>query len=250
MINSVENYYKIIIIILIVYPLYLMTMHFQYKNWFTVIEILIILVFISVWIISLYSVISWAVSFTTTTKQRIIWINIAREWMESVFNIRDTNWQRRSGKKDQCWLKTNPMIDEWSAGCENDQWMKTGNYKLLELKSWDQTYLSLSGNAQLLDLKNKKWYTYKMCTDNKYWFNCTWSTNSNITDMAWAYYRVIIWKWLLNKMTNTYIVCNAWNHLNCGKSDSKEYIFCSRVEYSWNWIWNVEFCSSITNFVE
>lgn len=227
-----------------------MTMHFQYKNWFTVIEILIILVFISVWIISLYSVISWAISFTTTTRHRIIWINIAREWMESVYNIRDTNWQRRSWKKDQCWLKINPMVDEWSAWCENDTWMKDSNYKLIELESWDQTYFALTWNSETLDLRNKKWFTYKMCTDGKFWFNCTWSVSSNITDISWAYYRVIIWKWLLNKMTNSYINCDSWAAGTCWSSTSKEFIFCSKVEYSWNWIGNVEFCSSITNFVE
>lgn len=38
-----------------------------------------------------------------------------------MYNIRNTNWRRRSDSRDKCWLKANPMVDEGNPGCEDDK---------------------------------------------------------------------------------------------------------------------------------
>lgn len=45
-------------------------------------------------------------------RQQTIALNLAREGMETMYNIRDTNRRSRSSQKDQCWLKANPTEDE------------------------------------------------------------------------------------------------------------------------------------------
>jgi len=37
------------------------------------------------------------------SKNRVIGVNIAKEGLEAVHNIRDTNWLKFSGKKRDCW---------------------------------------------------------------------------------------------------------------------------------------------------
>lgn len=44
-----------------------------------------------------------ALKNTGQAKERIIAINIAREGLEAVRNIRDTNWLKFSGQRRQCW---------------------------------------------------------------------------------------------------------------------------------------------------
>jgi Tfp pilus assembly protein PilV len=64
------------------------------------IEILIIVAVISVGIMTLLTALRSSNTYVQKTRQKIIAINLAREGMEQVYNIRDTNWQRREGKKE------------------------------------------------------------------------------------------------------------------------------------------------------
>ena len=41
--------------------------------------------------------------FMNNTKLDVIATNLAREWVEMMYNIRDTNWRKYSGEKDKYW---------------------------------------------------------------------------------------------------------------------------------------------------
>ncbi|MBU0625911.1 hypothetical protein KKG31_04400 [Patescibacteria group bacterium] len=48
-----------------------------------------------------------------------------------MYQIRDSNRNRRAGKKEECWLKIDPLNDEGDNGnCDNDTWMESGYYIL------------------------------------------------------------------------------------------------------------------------
>lgn len=84
------------------------------------VEIILILVIISTALITIISGVTKTTRYISEMRQRTIALNLAKEGIEAVYNIRDTNWRRRSANRDECWLKANPMIDEGGDGCEND----------------------------------------------------------------------------------------------------------------------------------
>ena len=76
------------------------------------VEIILILVIIATALITIIQGISKTTQYISEMRQRTIALNLAKEGIEAVYNIRDTNWRRRSANTDECWLKANPMIDE------------------------------------------------------------------------------------------------------------------------------------------
>lgn len=80
-------------------------------------------------------------NYISETAQRTIALNLAKEGIEAVYNIRNTNWRRRSSQRNQCWLKADPMVDETDGGvgffgdtrgrqigCQDDVWLRTGRW--------------------------------------------------------------------------------------------------------------------------
>jgi hypothetical protein len=88
-------------------------------------------IIISVGLVAIIVTLNNGMSFIQKTRERTIAINLAREGIEAMYQIRDTNWHRRAGKKEACRLKTNPLVDELNIGCADDNRMSTGNYILL-----------------------------------------------------------------------------------------------------------------------
>lgn len=120
-------------------------MGFSRKKGFTLWEILVIIVVISVGLMAIISLLTYGLNYVQKSRQRIIAINLAREGMESIYQIRDTNRQRRAGRKDQCWLKINPLFAPNKDECMNDTRMQSGSYILSTNVIAGQNYLFLSG---------------------------------------------------------------------------------------------------------
>jgi len=64
-------------------------------------------------------------SYVQESRQKIIALNLAREGVEAVYQIRNTNWKRWSAQKEQCWLKRDPLVDANTDGCQSDDWMQS-----------------------------------------------------------------------------------------------------------------------------
>ena len=120
-------------------------MGFSRKKGFTLWEILVIIVVISVGLMAIISLLTYGLNYVQKSRQRIISINLAREGMESIHQIRGTNRQRRAGRKEECWLKINPLVDNGGDGCMNDTRMQSGSYILSTNVISGQNYLFLSG---------------------------------------------------------------------------------------------------------
>jgi len=64
----------------------------------------------------------------TTSKNRVIAVNIAREGLEAVRNIRDTNWLKFSGNRRGCWNHMpKPLANDVCSALPAD-WILPGNY--------------------------------------------------------------------------------------------------------------------------
>lgn len=70
-------------------------MNNKYKNikWFSLIEILIAILIFWIWLVSIYSLIISSIKINDYNKNYIIASNLAREQIEQIRNIRDTNFK-------------------------------------------------------------------------------------------------------------------------------------------------------------
>lgn len=96
-------------------------------KWNSIIEVIVVIVVLTIWLVWSYSILnSWS-KLALTTQNRIKAINIAREWIEAMQNIRDTNWIKFSSDYTNCWnvlnydstciwntWSTNNLISTWA----------------------------------------------------------------------------------------------------------------------------------------
>jgi len=79
---------------------------------FTIIEVLLMIIIIGVSLSAIIVSLNNGMTFMQKTREKTIAINLAREGIEAMYQIRDTNRYRRAGQKESCRLKTNPLVDE------------------------------------------------------------------------------------------------------------------------------------------
>lgn len=240
---------------------------------FTLVELLLGLVFISVGLLSVIGLMRSAISYTDKIRQDTIAINLAREGMESVYVIRNTNRLRRSGRKDQNRLCANPSLSNPDASTNCGLRMQSWSSYILQMTSWDQSYPFLTQvTGQSLDLSDgpdtnfimsygiHSWQNYSG------WYHTPW--NSGLNNEG-TFYREIRGIGLYQKDTNI----TGWNSIttctqgtgtyevvtitgavvpgqSCADPRPKEFRFCSKVEYQKQIRWTVELCGVITNYQE
>jgi len=208
-----------------------------------------------VWLIWVFQTMGKSYNFLSSIKAKLLAINFARWWLEWVFTIRNTNWQRWWGKKDQCWLKINPLADDNgdSSKCEDDYWFASWSY-ILDI-TWTQQYFILSWETNPLILKwnltSNDW-KYLLCKDPNDWLvkACHGVTSRPTDYFAWeSYFRQVRWWYLLDKNNWTFMNnCNKWTDTNCWDWRFLEKNFCVDVIY-FNWSKkSVSLCSIMTNF--
>lgn len=103
---------------------------FSNKKAFTLLEVVIVIFLFVLLVTTVFQLIDYGLQSSDRSRQEVVAINLAREGMESVYAIRGTNRLRRSGKKDLCRLKRNPLDDGGDQLCENDSRLGTGSYLL------------------------------------------------------------------------------------------------------------------------
>ena len=114
---------------------------------FTLIEVLVVVFVLSMGVIVIMQGIHKTTTYISETAQRTIALRLAREGIEGMYNIRNTNWRRRSDSRDKCWLKANPMVDEGNPGCEDDPWIHYVRGILLSQELGGNTYYRYAHTA-------------------------------------------------------------------------------------------------------
>ncbi len=130
----------------------------------TILEVLVAVVLLSSILIAAFSILNRAISTNVNVKNRVIALNIAREGLEGVRNIRDTNWLKYSGDRRNKWL----CWDTKDVDCD------TGS-----LKTFDDAATFSGANpfsSMIIDFEPDK-NRYFMCQTNENG-NCT---NNSIT---------------------------------------------------------------------
>lgn len=225
---------------------------------FTLLEILFVVIAVSIGLMSILIAVDYALSNVQSVRQKVIAINLAREWLEWIYQIRDTNRLVWPAKKDQCRLDINPLIDEDSDWCMDDTWMWSGNYILQKIYSGNQQSFYISWWLTWSGLDLSDWI---QLSDNKFALCMSWNLRESCPDYNWSatYFRQIHWEWLFYKDSNTtgwdYLTCLNWSDIavpvwDCWWIEAKEYRFCSKVAYMGQWKWSVELCWLITNFAK
>lgn len=99
------------------------------KKGATMIELIGMMAIMGLWIWSMLGVIWSGTNFAKDTEDTIKAINLAREWIEGVTNLRNTNWLRFSSDKTNCW-KVRNYVSSCIGGGGGVSDFSTGSYIL------------------------------------------------------------------------------------------------------------------------
>ena len=113
------------------------------KKGFTLVEILIVIFVISMGLILIIRGMSETHRYISETAQKTIALNLAKEGIEAVYNLRNSNWRKWSDKKDECWLMADTTNN--AKDCKTSDWVKQGIHYLITTQSW--TTLSYVGET-------------------------------------------------------------------------------------------------------
>ena len=71
----------------------------QKGKWFTMIEVLLVLMLTSTTFMWIISAVIATTNYLTATRQKVNALNLAKEWVEVMYNIRNTNRRRWDNQK-------------------------------------------------------------------------------------------------------------------------------------------------------
>ncbi len=119
----------------------------------TIIEVVVAIVISTMVLTATFLMLNRAISTNVNVKNRVIALNIAREGIEAVRNIRDTNWLKYSGDRRGKWLchDTSDSLNECSSTGGDDE-LITGEYTVEYDTSYQRYYLKNASNNDPLDL--------------------------------------------------------------------------------------------------
>lgn len=237
---------------------------------FTLIELLIVIFVISMGLLVIIQGMSESHRYISETAQRTIALNLAKEGIEAVYNIRNSNWRRRSDQKNACRLKADPSMDEKDPGCADDPritawrrviegttWQKLTQINGINAINAKEEQENLLGSEMRTVLNN-----FQNLTDNQRYhiYNISWAwlnhdayeaaktANPNLTEdtSSGKYWRWIYVEGLYDKTNGGELDCSQNN--NCNNNTAKELRFCSTVLYTKPYQGYVNICSLLTNF--
>lgn len=143
----------------------------QQKNikWFSIIEIMVGVFIFSIWIVSVYSLIITTLKLNDYNKNYIIAANLAREQVELVRNIRDSNYS-----KIQIYNQVNPSNSDHSNIFEYWKYYKIENNFSSNSSSFPVKVDEISNFWEWESELNWKMQNYKLCIDSEgiYTFDC------------------------------------------------------------------------------
>lgn len=222
-------------------------------KWFTIMEILISISILAIWFAGIFVMMQNSTQVTQQTQTKTLAINLAREAIEIVYNIRDTNWTKRSSNSEWCRLKADPLVDTDNDGCENDDRVASWRYIIQEKTAGDQQYFSLekveipwllSQEDALISMPSTQ-----LCQGE------TWRVSCQDTGTTLSIVRAIQITGLYHKNTTT----PGWDPINCINGESniqvpcgwdqpKELRFCAHTHIIADKGTHIQLCGILTNF--
>ncbi len=143
----------------------------------SIVEVLVILVVVSMWILSAFKIFSSWQKLASNTKNKIIALDIARSGIESVTNIRNTNWFLYSSDYDSCWNTINyneNCIWDNHSNSNSNYYINSGSYIVYSSGSkWYLSWITISWNY---DYKNPNYRNaFEIKKDILWFYTQSWS---------------------------------------------------------------------------
>lgn len=222
-------------------------------KWFTLLEIIISISILAIWFWGIFVLIQNSSSIAQQTQDKSLAINLTREAVEIIYNIRDTNRTRRSWDKESCRLKIDPLTDTNNDWCNNDDRMLSWRYIIQDKIKENEQYFSL----QEVDIP---WFmtpedaavsmlSTQLCETATWRNTCLETGNDN------KIFRAVQIIWLYHKDTSTPwwdpIQCpngDANIDIPCGSTQPKELRFCAHTYIQADRVNHTQLCSMLTNF--
>ncbi|MDD2487032.1 MAG: hypothetical protein PHS92_01560 [Candidatus Gracilibacteria bacterium] len=110
----------------------------------SIIEVVVVIVILTFGIVGTFSILNSSQILSTTTENKIKAINIARDGIESVINIRDTNWIKFSSDYSYCWFVKAYDVNCIGSTLATLKNYPTGDYAIEQIGS----LLYLTGSTQ------------------------------------------------------------------------------------------------------
>lgn len=111
------------------------------KSGESLIEVLVSIIILVLFMTSIFTMVNRSIVLNENIRSRVIALNLAREGIEGVRNIRDTNWLRFSGDRRNKWLCLTASCDE----SEPTDLISDGSYHL-DFSSGDGVYELVSSS--------------------------------------------------------------------------------------------------------
>ncbi len=225
------------------------------KNAFTLAETIIVCSIFAIMVVWIILWINRAFLFMNNTKVLVRATNFAREWVEMVYNIRDTNRRKCSWEKDKFWLYVGSWAGEsQEKQCDpSNQELKKWIYTIKEgnNNAWDRViYLERLGvnDADIEDFYEVEWFFSDAFSgqriNSKITFSWEYSYYSGGRIATWNLEDLLGWSGIeFYRILRVYgIYCKNNSEPNqvvdsshCDNdSDPKEMRFCVKVFYEFN----------------
>lgn len=139
----------------------------------SIIEAVVILWIVVTWIVWMFKVYDNSQKLSSSTSNKIQAIQISREWIEAVKNIRDTNWILFSSDNKNCWnVKDYNNSCVWDNNTTYDIW--SWSYKIFQ-NSDNRWYLSKKTTSETSFTKTDYRNEMKVWLDSNWFFTQTWA---------------------------------------------------------------------------
>lgn len=142
---------------------------------FTLIELVLAVFLIGMGLLGIVTMLQQGLRSMDKTRQDVVAINLAREGMEAMFSLRNTNWLRWSGKRSACWLLSDTFATT-GTDCEQQSRMTSGTYIVQTGSQSGQTYFRMEQvSAPLLDLSDgiqPGEEQFALCESDQGWSPC------------------------------------------------------------------------------
>lgn len=223
----------------------------QKKHAFTLLEVIIVCTLFAVMVIWIIFAINRSFVYLDNVRLSVRATNLAREWVEMVYNRRDSNRRKYSWDKDKHRLDTGTWGSLWAWTYAIKEWVDANKNSFIYLEKLDPTsdptkdpyevenffgaaYSDQREISKIIFTGDYPYYSW--------WTLHTWWNIADLLRVNWQdFYRVV-------RVFGVYC-----KNGSCSKdSDPKEMRFCVKVFYTASLWWQhaVELCSIMTNFQE
>jgi len=133
----------------------------------SIVEAMIVILIVTIWVVWMYKIYFNSTALIDSTENKIKAISIAREWIEAMTNIRDTNWLILWSDYKNCWNTLN-----YTNSC-----IWNTNTTASDIPNWSWWYIIYKDTDNNWKLKNYQSWVYSSVTyrDNyRVWLSGSW----------------------------------------------------------------------------